>query len=176
MEEQVLNWYVLYVMGGRENAIANYLNKSKELNVFCPQVEVVYRKQGRSQIVKRPMFPSYLFVKSLFTMSEFQNYLKQKRKEKSGIVKELHYEKGIPSLTEKEIQWMVHLMDEEDTVRKSVGIMEGDIVIIESGPLKGYESYIVHINRHKRKATLSFQMLGKEVRLDTALEIVKKIG
>lgn len=176
MEEQFLNWYVLYVMGGKEVIIAKYLSRDETLDAFCPQVEVIYRKKGICQLVQKPMFPSYIFVKSSLKMCEFQNYLKQKQKEKSGIIRELYYEKGIPSLTNTEIYWLEHLMDDEAVVRKSVGMVEGDHIIIEEGPLKGYESYISHIDRHKRKATLSFQMLGREAQLNITLEIIKKIG
>lgn len=170
-----LNWYVIYVMGGKENTIVEYLKKDENLDAFCPQVEVIHRKQGRSYIVNKPMFPSYIFIKTSLKMSEFQDIFKQKRYEKSGMIKDLQYGDDIPALHDSEIVWIERLLDNEAIVRKSTGMIEGDRVIIENGPLKGYESYIIHIDRHKRKATLAFEMLGKEVRLDTALEIIKKI-
>lgn len=170
-----MNWYILFVMGGREQAILAYLNRDKELEAFCPKVELIHRKQGRAYMVQKAMFPSYIFIKSSLEMYEFQEVLKQKRNEKSGIIRDLHYEDQIPSLSNDEITWIEHLLDKDAILKSSTGFIEGDQVIVTEGPLQGYESYIVHIDRHKRKATLAFQMLGKEVKLDTALEIVKKI-
>lgn len=175
MEERDINWYVVFVMGGRELTLIDYVNRNEMIHAFSPQVEQIHRKQGKSFIIKKPMFPSYIFIKTAFDKIEFREYLKQKRYEKSGIIKELRYDNEISSLSDEEINWLEHLLNQEAVLQTSIGIMNGDRIIVTDGPLQGYESYIIHIDRHKRKATLAFQMLGKEVKLDTTLEIVKKI-
>ena len=57
-----MNWYVLFVRGGKEEKILSMLNK-KGFHAFLPRMEVIYRKQGKSIIQKKLMFPNYVSLK-----------------------------------------------------------------------------------------------------------------
>ena len=56
----------------------------------------------------------------------------------------------------------------------SEGIIEGDRIIVTSGPLVGNEGSIRKIDRHKRLAYLEFDMFGQDVKAAVGLEIVEK--
>ena len=58
----------------------------------------------------------------------------------------------------------------------SEGIIVGDKVTILSGPLKGMESTIQKIDRHKRKAWLNLEMFGRMQLVEVGVEIVKKVS
>ena len=47
-------------------------------------------------------------------------------------------------------------------------------MIIQTGPLKGNEGLIKKIDRHKRKAWLELNLLGRTVETQVGLEIVEK--
>ena len=64
---------------------------------------------------------------------------------------------------------------EEQVVRMSEGIIEGEKVHVTDGPLQGMEGYIRKIDRHKRKAYLEISMFGRIQSVQIGLEIVKKI-
>lgn len=64
-------------------------------------------------------------------------------------------------------------MDSQYIVKHSSGIIEGDRIKIIDGPLKGLESSIVRIDRHKRLAYLNNVLLGRQIKI--SLEILKKI-
>ena len=51
-----------------------------------------------------------------------------------------------------------------------------DKVVILSGPLKGMESTIQRIDRHKRKAWLNLEMFGRQQLVEVGVEIVKKVA
>ena len=53
-------WYVLYVMGGKEQKILSLLNKGEDIKAFTPWKEVMHRVQGKRILVKKPLFPSYV--------------------------------------------------------------------------------------------------------------------
>ena len=56
----------------------------------------------------------------------------------------------------------------------SVGIIEGDKVIVKEGPLSGMEGLIKKIDRHKRVAVLNAQMFEQDVDIRIGLEIIEK--
>ena len=59
-------------------------------------------------------------------------------------------------------------------VEASVGVIEGDHVVVTSGPLKGHEALISKVDRHKRLAYLDMRMFGRTKTIKVGLEIVRK--
>jgi len=169
-------WYVLFVRTGMEDSICSFLNQEESLDCFIPRKEVIHRNAGLTQILIKPMFPGYLFISSDLSQSEFHDVIQQMRSRKTGIVRELRYDtEGTPALTEDEQATLEHLLNQDRVLKASRGIIENDMVVIMDGPLKGYESRIIHIDRHKRQATLSLDLCTREVQVKVALEIVQKI-
>ena len=56
----------------------------------------------------------------------------------------------------------------------STGYIEGDKIVITSGPLKGMEGLIRKIDRHKRKAYLKLSFFDREIMTSVGLEITEK--
>lgn len=170
------NWFVLFVMGGKEKQICEFLNKEQaEWKAFIPTIEIIHTRQGKEYLVDKPMFPSYIFIESSMKPTEFQEVLNHAREKKSGIIKELKYDEDTPALRDYERNYLEGLLDTHYKVPPSVGYIENDKVMITSGPLKGYESHITWIDRHKKKAALSLDVLNKEISVTVSLEIIKKI-
>ena len=65
---------------------------------------------------------------------------------------------------------------EEHIIRNSSGFRVDDMVEITSGSFKGWKGEIKKINRHKRRATITVPMMGKDVEVNIGLEIVKNIS
>lgn len=171
-----MNWYVLFVMGGKEHSICEFLNeKYQDWQAFYPEKEVIHKKQGQQIVVKKPMFPSYIFIESNVWQEDIQQRIKAVRVMKQGIIKELRYE-AAPALEKDEIRYLTSLMDEDHVVKRSIGYIENDKVMITEGPLQGLESEIIKIDRHKRQAVLRIRLLNREMEVSVSLEIVKKIG
>jgi transcriptional antiterminator NusG len=53
--------------------------------------------------------------------------------------------------------------------------MVGDKIHITDGPLKGRESIVRKVNRHKRLAWIEIKFMGEARLVSVALEIVDKI-
>lgn len=174
--KQETNWYVLFVMGGKEKQICEFLNQEYDnWKAFIPSIEIIHTKQGKEYIVEKPMFPSYLFIESEIKQREFQDVLKQAKQKKTGIIKELKFDEETPALRDYEREYLEGLLNESYRLTPSTGYIENDKVMITEGPLKGYESHISRIDRHKKKAVLSMDLLNKEVNVTVSLEIIKKI-
>jgi transcriptional antiterminator NusG len=168
-------WYILFVRTGAEEDVCTFLNHTG-INSFIPKKEVIYRREGRSIIQIRPMFPGYLFITSDLPQEQFHAVLQQMRSRKSGIVKELYYDReGTSALTAAEQDMLEGLLDQDQVLTASTGIIENDQVVVLQGPLKGYESRIVRIDRHKRQALLELNLCTRKVQVSVALEVIQKI-
>ena len=73
---------------------------------------------------------------------------------------------------------VLHLLkySEEHLIKMSKGIIEGDHIIVESGPLKGYEGFIKKIDRHKRLAFIDVELFNTVITVKVGLEIVSKFS
>ncbi|MBS6374071.1 MAG: antiterminator LoaP [Erysipelotrichaceae bacterium] len=168
-----MNWYVIFVKGGKEASLTNLLNRSN-IDAFIPLMEKIHKKKGEFIKVIVPMYPNYIFIRSKLDQMEFNQRLYIFKQQHSGILKQLQIDKeGTSVLQKEEIVLMEKMMDSQYIVKHSSGIIEGDRIKIIDGPLKGLESSIVRIDRHKRLAYLNNVLLGRQIKI--SLEILKKI-
>ena len=57
----------------------------------------------------------------------------------------------------------------------SVGVVEGDNIVVLRGPLKGHEALIKSINRRKSLAFIEFDMCGRRIGARVGLGIVRRL-
>ena len=70
---------------------------------------------------------------------------------------------------------MMDMLDEEDVVRVSTGLMIGDEIWITEGPLRDYRGKIQRIDRHRRIADLQINLFGRQTPVQVGLEVVQKV-
>ena len=168
-----MNWYVIFVKGGKESSLTKSLKK-RNVDAFIPMMEKMHKKNGEYIKVIVPMYPNYIFIRSDLDQIEFNQWLYLFKQQCSGIVKQLQVDKeGTSVLHKEEIDLMEKMMNNQNIVKHSFGLIEGDHIRIIEGPLMGLESKIVRIDRHKRLAYLNNVFLGKPIKI--SLEILKKI-
>ncbi len=83
---------------------------------------------------------------------------------------------GTPVLSDKERQLFDQLFDEDMVVLPSLGYIENQKVIITEGPLRGLESKIVAVNKHKCYVKLAIDLFERETIVEVPLNIVAKIS
>ncbi len=169
------NWYVLFVMGGYEEKVKDTLIR-EGYDAFLPKKVILYRKERRYIRQEKLMFPGYVFVESEQDYVSFDSAIRILKMKITGILRNLKYDnEGTTPLTSQEVQLLERLLGKKKVVEHSIGVIEGDKIIITEGPLMGFESQIVHIDRHKRLATLELDMLGDKRLTKVSLEIISKV-
>ncbi len=173
------NWYVFYVQTGSEQTACEFLNKlfnKEESNAFIPQVELIYKNSRLIRKELKPMFPGYVFTDSAIDERTFitQAY---KFARFSKCIFNLLGSKSIDymKLTEDEKEFLLGFCDDGHVTEESKGFIIGDKIFVTSGPLKGRESIIKKIDRHKRRAEIEMIFLGDKRRISVSLEIVSKV-
>ncbi len=168
-------WYVIQTSTGKEEKIKLECEQriSKEILSHCvlPLYEEKIKYKGQWHIHKKKLFPGYLFL-----ISDNLDELYKQLKKVEAMTKLLGTGDDIIPLTQNEIDFLLRFTGDEELVKMSQGIIIGDKVTILSGPLKGMESTIKKIDRHKRKAWLNLEMFGRQQLVEVGVEIVKKIA
>lgn len=166
-------WYVMQVRTGTEENICIQCKKDIEEDVlekcFLPYYEEKRRVQGEWKILKKVLFPGYVFV-----ITQDIEKLYQQLKRVIGLTKLLGTGREIIPLTEKEIVFLTRFGGENQVVAMSEGIIVGSKAIVNFGPLQGMEGYIRKIDRHKRRAYLEIPFFGRTQNVQVGLEIVEK--
>ena len=169
-----MGMYVVQVIGGQESHAADLVNKligDLVDECFVPRYEVMKRKDGVWIRAHERLFPGYLFMVTKDPMAVAQ---RMKRIPLFMRVLGSDGDTFIP-LRPDEIAWLKAFTTADAHVMEmSHGIIEGDRVIVVSGPLKGHEALITKIDRHKRLAWMDMSMFGRTKTIRAGLEVVSK--
>ncbi len=170
-------WYILFVKTGREHRVEKYFKKIAEIDVakpFIPMHEFLFKFSGTVKREVRPLFPGYVFIESVMRGDEFLKKVNNQMRSISDIVKILKYSDTELEVRESEKQMLLDLCNTRHCIESSRGIIKGDRIHVLNGPLKGRESMIKKINRHKRQALIGMEFMGDQKLINVALEIVEK--
>jgi len=166
-------WFAIQVVTGNEKQTAAMCRAlvSEEIlsGVFSPEIEVMKKYQGAWHKERRLMFPGYLFV---VTERPEELYLEFNRVPK--LTKILGTGKEPVELEEDEVAFLQGVLNLENVVEMSVGVLVGEKLVIREGPLMGLEGLVKRIDRHKRKAVLAVEMFGRTVEVEMGVEVRKE--
>jgi len=167
-------WYAIQVMTGNEQQTAamcrTLVEKSVLLDIFFPETESMKRYHGSWHKERKPLFSGYLFA---VTDQPNELYLRFKRIPK--LTKLLGTDQVPVELTVEETRFLQRILNPEHVAEMSTGILEGDRLVVNSGPLKGMEGFVKKINRHKKIAIVGVDMFGREIEITLGLEVLEKL-
>lgn len=175
--------YVLFAMTGKEQQALQSVNAIlgvETIRPFLPTIEVPFKRHGKVRNEIKPMFPGYLFVISEIPYDEFVVKIYECIRYSKYILKLLNYgDWRQASMNFKERQMLELLWKDINKdkvcIKCSKVIIEGDAIVVTEGPLKGRESIIKRINRHKMQAAIEVEIFGEIREITVGLEIVAKI-
>lgn len=163
-------WYVIWTSTGQENK-AEEAVKDIDVSIRCfvPRRAIQVKRKGNWYREEKPLFPGYFFVDT----DDVEKLADEVRKIE-GFNQILTTEKAYFPLYEKDATFIEKLYNKEGLFDISEGYIEGDQIIVTSGPLKGQEGLIRKIDRHKRLAYLEFGMFDQTIKASVGLEIIEK--
>lgn len=155
-----LRWYAIHVPEGREDAVAG---KCRQLlasdlveDCFVPKYERYMKYEGAWRIVVHPMFSEYVFVATR-DVRALSKALGQLSFPVSLVGRR---DRSYAPLSSAVQTWLESALDDAHVLRASEGRIEGGVLRVERGPLRGCEGRVRKINRHKRMAYLRFDEGG----------------
>lgn len=171
-------WYVLFVKAAKERKVEQFLSKNLNTEVsipFIPLQEILFRRAGSIKKEIRFLFPGYLFIESILSDQQFLQEINPVINRCSDIIGLLKYSGTEISMKQSEKNMLKSLCDNEYCIGASFGIIEGDKIHITDGPLKGLESIVRKVNRHRREAVVEIEIMGEVRFVTVALEVVEKV-
>lgn len=167
-------WYAVWVRTGDEEkimALCNNKNMDPKAfeSCFLPKYEKAIKEDGKWTKRKEILFPGYLFF-----ITENPDGLFRELRKIPQFVQILGDEEGPIALYQEEQDFLQRHLNANKVFEMSVGnLIDGKLAVTE-GPLKNYRGNIIHIDRHKREATLEIDFLNRKVKMKVGLEVVRK--
>ncbi len=129
--ELTYSWYVLHTKSRFENIVNKGLIK-KSMEVFLPKVQVRSKRRDRKVMIRMPLFPGYLFVKTNLDPYEHVEIVKT-----VGAVRLVGNKDGpIPVISET-VESLKIIVSGGNTVSTGTRFRKGQRVVVVSGLLTG---------------------------------------
>jgi len=174
-----LYWYILFTRTGQEEYIKTHLAKllNTDLSMpFIPILEVLFKTKGQVKKEYKPLFQGYVFIESVLPAIDFINSMDKIIYYSKDIFQILKYgDSNEIALHDNEKNMLLRLSNENHCVESSSGFIAGNKIYINDGPLKGFESIIKKIDRHKRQAIIELEFMGELRPITLALDILSKV-
>lgn len=173
MEDKRLErlWYVLHTKSRFENVVNDGLEK-KSVEVFLPKVTVRSKRRDRKAMIRVPLFPGYLFVRTSLAPQSHLEIVKT-----IGAVRLIGSKQGPVPVPQDVIESLKIMVSADRPVTTGYNLKKGDKVLVVSGPFAGVTGSFVRYGG-KGRVIVNIEALGQyagvEVNADD-IEIVPKI-
>ena len=124
-------WYVLHTRSRFENVVHDRLLK-KSFDVFLPKMQVKSRRRDRKLLIRVPVFPGYLFVKSDIVPREHVEIVKT-----IGAVRLVGTKDGPVPVPSKTIESLKILVAADAPIKTGNRLARGDQVMVIHGAFAG---------------------------------------
>lgn len=159
-------WYAIFTKVNYEKRIFSSLN-AMGFEVFLPCVRVWSRR--RKELVEKPIFPRYLFVRCMLTK---EAYLAIKKT--VGVLKFVGCD-GFPSpIPDDEIESVQIVLSKANNVEGHPFLKVGDLVEVVKGRFKGARGYLIEIGKRHR-LIVGIEMLGRAVSVHIDASMVRRL-
>ncbi len=173
MEDKRLSrlWYVLHTKSRFENVVNDGLGK-KSIEVFLPKITVRSKRRDRKAMIRIPLFPGYLFVKTDLAPESHLEIVKT-----AGAVRLIGSKQEPVSVPEETIDSLKIMVNGNHLVTTGNSLTKGDKVLVVSGPFAGVTGTFIRYGG-KGRVVVNIEALGQyagvEVNEDE-IEILPKI-
>lgn len=153
------SWYVLHTRSRFENVVHNGLYK-KSMEVFLPKIKVPSRRRDRKLMIKVPLFPGYLFVRTDLNPYQHLEIVKT-----AGAVRLIGNKEGPISVPESTVESLRIMVATDHPVTTGTRLKRGDRVMVVAGPFAGVTGTFVRY-RGKHRVVVNIEALGQHAGVD----------
>jgi len=162
------SWYVLHTRSRFESVVHEGLAK-KSLEVFLPKITVKSRRRDRKVMIKTPLFPGYIFVKTDLNPHEHLEIIKT-----VGAVRLIgNRDRPIPVHLET-IESLKIMVAGDNPVSTGTKLKKGKKVIVINGPFTGLTGIL---SRHKGKGRIivNIEAMGRFAAVEVDIENIEPL-
>jgi len=163
-------WRALWTHSHSEQLVHDQL-MAKTFDVFLPLIPVWSRRNGSRHLIRKPMFPGYLFLRHALDKASYVEIMKT-----NGLARILGERWDRPAVVaDAEIDAIRQVLDAGLPILPHSYLREGNRVRIIQGPLKGVEGILVHNNPQKGLLVVSVELLQRSVAVEVDCTFVAPV-
>ena len=153
-------WYAVYAQVRHESKVHSRL-LAKSFECLLPQMERWSRRRDRRKKIQVPIFPGYLFVRSLL-----DNYEQLKILQTPGVVRIVRSEEGPLPVPDSQMTSLITLLNNASVLTVHPYLQEGMRVRIVNGPLYGCEGILVRKKNEKARLVVAIDIIQQAVSVE----------
>jgi transcription elongation factor/antiterminator RfaH len=164
-------WYVLHTKSRFENVVNDGLGK-KSIEVFLPKVTVRSKRRDRKVMIRVPLFPGYLFVKTDLAPQSHLEIVKT-----VGAVRLIGSKQGPVPVPAETIDSLKIMVSGDHHVTTGHRLRKGDKVLVLRGPFAGVTGTFTRYGG-KGRVIVNIEALGQYAGVEVSeedIEIVPQI-
>lgn len=185
-----MKWYAIHTQSGHENKLKNAIEnlvKEKGMQdsfgeIIVPEVEVEEKKNGKKKVVKKNLYPGYIFVEMDYSEEALLliKSLAFSRKpmfigERKRFTKNQAFSKPSP-ISLAEIAKIKQKIEEGDVATASGLVYEkGEMILIKEGPFAGFKAVIDEVKEGKEKLDVLVNIFGRSTPVELNFSQVEKV-
>lgn len=150
-----LRWYLVHVPEGREQSICDKVRKVVDPDLlddaFVMFKESWFKRDGVWTLKPVQMYREYFFVATR-DVAALDKALSRLSFPARVVGTDGH---AYAPLASEAQEWFSGAMDERHVLRNSMAIIEDGVLRVQGGPLRGQESRVRKIDRHRRRCTVA---------------------
>lgn len=164
-------WYVLHTRSRFENVVDDALYR-KSLESFLPKIQVQSKRKDRKKVIRVPLFPGYLFIKTNLDPYEHLEILKT-----VGAVRLIGSREGPIAVPDERVESLKIMVNADMPIATGSRFKKGHRIIVIDGPFAGVTGIFL---RHKGKGrvVVYIEVLGQFAAVDVdedQIEILPEI-
>ena len=179
MDDQLLKWYVIRAISGKEKKVKHYLETEISrlkledyiVQVLIPTEKVYQVRNGKKISKERNYFPGYILIEAILT-GEIPHIIR-------GIPGVLGFlgTKGEPNpLRPSEVKRILGKVDElsEQDEEMNIPFIVGETIKVIDGPFNSFSGVIEEIYDEKKKLKVMVKIFGRKTPLELGFMQVEK--
>ena len=159
-------WYVLHTKSRFENVVNDGL-MNKSVEVFLPKIQIRSKRRDRKAMIKVPLFPGYLFVKTDLNPHSHLEIVKT-----TGAVRLIGTKDGPVPVSLTAIESLKIMVDGNNQVSTGYQLKKGDPVIVIAGPFAGVSGIFARY-RGQDRVIVNIEALGQYASVEVHKEDVE---
>jgi transcription termination/antitermination protein NusG len=160
-------WYVLHTRSRFENVVGEGLLK-KSIEVFLPKITIPSQRKDRRKMIRVPLFPGYVFVRSDLHPNHHLDIVKT-----VGAVKLVGDKQGPIPVPPKTIESLRIMVESQQPITTGTYFSKGDLVLVVNGPFAGVIGTFDHY-RGADRIIVFIEALGQFAAVEVNAEDVER--
>lgn len=153
-----VRWYAVHLHSNFESRVSEMLAGTLEGEVYYPHYFVRSMRRGKEHLIKKPLFPGYVFVRTGLNPTNKVQVLSTR-----GVAAIVKFGGRYAPIDDSVVESLLILNRHGEAVAPHPYLREGARVRVTSGPLAGARGIILRSRGRQPKLVVSVDLLQRSV-------------